>query len=469
MIRKQNKIFISALSLLLGLTVLTAAVPLPAYASNYEERLAELKEEQEEATARREEAEAKLAAMKEEQTALIEEKIALEQRNVAAEQEIGFIVAAIAVYDEKIADKEKDVEMAEQAEEIQLARYRSRVRAMEEGSGFKLITLVLNADSFADLLSAVDDYGSVMNADKKLYNELQDARENHEQIEEEYRELKADCEEKQQELEAQKKALEEQIIASEVRILEMTQQIGEAEEEVAAMEQLEEEAAAATVKYIEDYKRAQAAAAAAAAAAAQAAQAQAQAQSQAAASQGQAQVEGGIVIDSSGEAAGIVIGAEIPSSSAQTPAQQTPVQQAPADNGTGFAWPFPGHTIITSKFGYRASTGSFHSGIDIDGYQSAGSPIVAAQAGTVIMASYNGAYGNCIVIDHGSYSTLYAHLNSMSVGVGASVAKGSTIGGVGNTGTCYGLDGVHLHFEVIVGGAQTDPLPYLSGYGYSFY
>ena len=47
-----------------------------------------------------------------------------------------------------------------------------------------------------------------------------------------------------------------------------------------------------------------------------------------------------------------------------------------------------------------------------------GSPIVAADGGTVIRAEYYGGYGNCIIIDHGNgFTTLYAHLSSMYVGV----------------------------------------------------
>ena len=90
-----------------------------------------------------------------------------------------------------------------------------------------------------------------------------------------------------------------------------------------------------------------------------------------------------------------------------------------------------------------------------------GAAIVAADGGTVIKAEYSGGYGNCIIIDHGGgMSTLYAHLNSMSVGVGSSVSQGQTIGGVGNSGTTYGADGIHLHFEVRINGQTRNPAYY---------
>ena len=96
--------------------------------------------------------------------------------------------------------------------------------------------------------------------------------------------------------------------------------------------------------------------------------------------------------------------------------------------------------------------------------------VLAAYDGEVVAVSYTAAMGNYVMIDHGGgIVTLYAHLNSMSVGVGSSVSQGQTIGGVGNTGTVYGADGVHLHFEVRVNGSTTDPLNYIGGYPHSFY
>ena len=470
---KNKNIFRTFAALLIAAAMLVSIAPQPAYADDFEDKLAELQAAEEEATAKREEAEEKLEALKDEQDAIVEEKIALEERNAAASEEITNIEEQIALYDEKIEAKKKDVEAAQQAEATQLARYRTRVRAMEESGSFSIITLILNADSFSSLLASIDDYESVMNADTKLYQELQDAREEHQQIEQEYEELRADCEEKKTELEEKKADLEEQIADSVERLQELTDEINAAEEELESMEAAEAAAAAASADFVAEYYRKKAAAEAAAAAAARAVvQAAQDAASAGVIIEDGVSEEGGYVVegaDTGSSGVTIITDENAATTTTTTTTTTTSTTATAGDDGSGFAWPFPGHYIISSPFGYRASTGSYHTGIDIDGYQSAGSPIVAAQSGTVIMASYNGGYGNCVIIDHGSYSTLYAHLNYMSVSVGSTVSKGSTIGGVGNTGTCYGLDGVHLHFEVIVGGSQTDPLPYLSGYSYSFY
>ena len=132
-------------------------------------------------------------------------------------------------------------------------------------------------------------------------------------------------------------------------------------------------------------------------------------------------------------------------------------------NGGQFSWPVPGSQRITSQYGYRIhpvyKTKKFHSGIDIGaGY---GLNIVAAADGVVTLAATNGGYGKCIVINHGSgITTLYGHCSSLLVSSGESVSKGQVIAKVGSTGVSTGP---HLHFEVRINGATTNPLPYITG------
>jgi len=98
-----------------------------------------------------------------------------------------------------------------------------------------------------------------------------------------------------------------------------------------------------------------------------------------------------------------------------------------------------------------------HTGIDIAA--PSGAKIVAAGAGTVIFAGYNGGYGNCTMIDHGNgLVTLYGHQKRIVVSKGARVSAGTTIGYVGSTGMSTGA---HLHFEVRVNGTPTNPQNYL--------
>jgi murein DD-endopeptidase MepM/ murein hydrolase activator NlpD len=136
-------------------------------------------------------------------------------------------------------------------------------------------------------------------------------------------------------------------------------------------------------------------------------------------------------------------------------AQATVTYSTSADStpsASGFIWPVSGPVV--SAFGWR--WGRMHEGIDIAaGY---GAPIVAAASGVVIYAGWMGGYGNLIIVDHGGgIATAYAHQSSFAIGGGA-VSQGQTIGYIGCTGHCFGP---HLHFEVRMNGAAVDPLGYL--------
>jgi murein DD-endopeptidase MepM/ murein hydrolase activator NlpD len=83
-------------------------------------------------------------------------------------------------------------------------------------------------------------------------------------------------------------------------------------------------------------------------------------------------------------------------------------------------------------------------------------PVIAANAGTVLSASWLGIYGNCIVLDHGmGVQSLYGHLMSFDVKVGDHVARGQTIGLSDSTGLA---GGDHLHFTMLVGGRMVNPV-----------
>ena len=131
--------------------------------------------------------------------------------------------------------------------------------------------------------------------------------------------------------------------------------------------------------------------------------------------------------------------------------------------GGVFAWPTPGYTRITSKYGMRTHpiTGVYklHTGVDIGAPM--GANFVAANDGIVVKAGYNGAYGNMVIIDHGGgIQTLYAHGSEIMVNVGDIVKKGETVVlKVGSTGYSTGA---HAHFEVRINGKVTDPMPYIT-------
>jgi murein DD-endopeptidase MepM/ murein hydrolase activator NlpD len=117
----------------------------------------------------------------------------------------------------------------------------------------------------------------------------------------------------------------------------------------------------------------------------------------------------------------------------------------------------------SSKFGNRRSYNGgeylyFHTGLDFCGQ--VGHPIYAAASGVVVFADSLTVRGKATMIDHGwGIYTAYMHQSEILVSVGEHVEKGQLIGTVGNTGR---VEGPHLHFEVLVGGVQVDPLDWLN-------
>ena len=124
-----------------------------------------------------------------------------------------------------------------------------------------------------------------------------------------------------------------------------------------------------------------------------------------------------------------------------------------------FRWPTSGR--ITSYFGGRKSPGGIgstnHKGLDIAAPR--GTPIYAADGGTVVHAGWMGGYGYTVRIDHNNgKQTYYAHNSKLLVSVGQHVYKGQQIAKMGSTGNSTGN---HCHFEVRINGVAKNPMSYL--------
>jgi peptidoglycan DL-endopeptidase CwlO len=135
----------------------------------------------------------------------------------------------------------------------------------------------------------------------------------------------------------------------------------------------------------------------------------------------------------------------------------TPGPAGPIKRGSGgFIWPVNGP--IVSPFGMR--WGRLHAGVDIA--VPTGTSVRASAAGTVAFTqpeASSGGYGNYTCINHGGgISTCYAHQERFLVSAGQHVSQGQVIGISDCTGHCFGP---HVHFEVRVNGAPVDPLGYL--------
>lgn len=120
------------------------------------------------------------------------------------------------------------------------------------------------------------------------------------------------------------------------------------------------------------------------------------------------------------------------------------------DSGSSMVWPTEGHRI-TQYYSWR------HTGLDIA--NKTGTPLYAAEAGTVEYSGWSNGYGYNVLVNHGGgKKTRYAHASKLYVKVGDKVARGEQIAAMGSTGWSTGP---HIHFEVIVNGVKQNPLNYI--------
>ena len=126
-----------------------------------------------------------------------------------------------------------------------------------------------------------------------------------------------------------------------------------------------------------------------------------------------------------------------------------------------FANPVKDTFRFTSQFGFRRDpkTGGrrMHSGVDFAA--GSGTPLYATADGVVVHSGWQSAYGRLVKIQHEfGIETRYAHMSKLRVKVGQRVSRGQRIGDMGASGR---VTGVHLHYEVRVGGKAVNPMIYI--------
>ena len=371
-----------------------------------QEEIDELRKERIAIAEEHEEKQAKVDELEEQKASVVEKKKAMDERNEFARKEIESIEREISLYDQIIAEEAIKVEQAKAAEEKQLERYRTRVRAMEEYGEINYLSLILRVSSLSELLTAMDDAGDIMKSDQELYDDYMAARENTEAVKAEYESYKAELEEEEDVLLARKAELEKDIDEAAQLIRDLEEDIDKRNKELNDLLLAEIEVAERIDQLVAEQEQERMAAA----------------------------MQSGASVSGSGS----------------------------------WAWPCPGCSYITSRFGNRFhpifGEWRYHSGLDIGaGY---GSAVTASDGGTVIMADVNGGYGNCVMINHGNgFYTLYGHLSGYAVSEGDAVGQGQVIGYVGDTGWATGP---HLHFEIRSGSTKLDPEEVGGFYGLTY-
>lgn len=355
----------------------------------------------------------KVDSMEKEQSRYLDRKAVLDEKIACTGEEITVIQQEIDLYAAQIEETTAQLDLAKRTESRQFTRLRSRMRNMEETGTLSYVNVLLNANSFSDLLGKVTDISEIMHYDQNLQTEYVNAREDVQQLTAQLEEAKEKQCAIQEELTLKQEQMEAQTVVAYEMIAAIESDLDTYGEELAANEAAE----AALQKDIDALMAKLAAEEAARKAAEEAAK-----------------------------------------------RANQPVTPSPSIGATGsYKWPVDCY-VITSEYGYRVhplqQTTKFHAGVDI-GAQS-GQPIYAADTGVVATAATNDSYGNYVLINHGGgNATLYAHMSSMAVSGNQSVTKGQVIGYVGSTGWSTGP---HLHFEIRSGGSTVNPLQFFSGY-----
>ena len=124
-------------------------------------------------------------------------------------------------------------------------------------------------------------------------------------------------------------------------------------------------------------------------------------------------------------------------------------------------WPVSGGRVVRRFGRYTDSyTGKRANSMGIDISVNFGAPIRAVAPGTVKLSEFISGYGQTVAIEHGPYTTVYAHADKLLVRRGQRVTAGQEIGRSGNTGLTSGAENM-LTFEVRYNGTPQDPIPWM--------
>lgn len=314
---------------------------------------------------------------------------------------------------EKIKKTQKKLKNAKESIEIQYDDMKLRIKYMYENGDTQMMDLLLNSGSFTDFLNKAEYITELSQYDRKMLNKLKETKKEIADAKSTLKKEEKSLVAMQEQQKSDKAALESLSASKQQELAQYDELISHNEDTAKALEDeisaQERRVAAAEQESIEAAKRAE----------------------------------------------------QQTQNKPSYPTPSTPT--TPSHNATvsGFTWPLPGYTYVSSDYGYRSDpfTGAtaYHSGIDMPA--PSGTPIVAAASGTVEWANYSSTAGNWIGINHGNgVYTVYMHMSALVVSAGTSVSAGQTIGLVGTTGSSTGN---HLHFSVRKNGSYVNPWDYV--------
>ena len=351
------------------------------------------------------------------------------------DQEIGLLHAQIININEQIsafsvliADKQDELDHAEERYETLNEEYKVRIRSMEEEGSLSYWEVLFKANNFSDLLDRLNMVEEIAASDNRRLKELSEATKTVEIAREELAVEKADLEETKNELHETQAELDEKRVEADELINQLIAKGEEIEGLKEELENKDQEILDEIAQKEKEYN-------------------EAKHQEWLAYMATYTTVPPATTAPSNGGSSGTSGG----SSGGGT------------SGGGSATWLRPcSYTRLTSPFGWRKSptTGAstYHQGVDLSA--PAGTPIYATRAGIVTTATYGSAAGYYVTINHGDgFSSIYMHMTNYVVSAGQAVSAGQLIGYVGKTGVATGN---HLHFGIAYNGAYVNPCAYVS-------
>lgn len=358
---------------------------------------------------------------------LIAQKNVVDQEIQLLNTQIININEQISAYNLLIADKQDELDTAEDRLEALNQENKERIRTMEEEGEVSYWEVLFKANSFSDLLDRLNMVEEIAASDKRRLQELSDAANKVEEAQAELETEKGELETTKKDLDDTQAEMNEKNKESEALLQELLQKA----DDLQALEEECKEQENAFLKQI----------------AAMEVQFNAAKQREweawKATSVPPTTQAGGTGGSSSGGTSGSSGG---------------------GSGGSG-GWLVPcSYTSITSPFGNRVSPTSgastYHQGVDLD--TGTGDPVYASRAGVVTVAGWGNAAGNYVQINHqDGFSSIYMHLSSSCVSAGQIVSAGQLIGATGATGI---TTGDHLHFGISYNGVYVNPCNYVALY-----
>ena len=402
------------------LTLMLSLLPTPASAASSSEirkQINALKEEKEAIKDKIEEVQGQYEENENEIVDLMERKSVIDQEVQLLNEQVENINDQLKAFNLLIADKQDELDNAEERYQQLNDDNKLRIRTMEEEGELSYWEVLFKANNFSDLLDRLNMVEEIAASDNRRLQELADAANNVVEAQQELEVEKEDMEKTKEELDSTQAELDAKVQES----MDLLQELLSKGDELTA---LQEEYEAMEAEFLEQIA--------------------------------QKEVEYSAAKQAEWEA---YMATYVP------PTTEGGSGGSGGSGGTsgGGGWVRPcSYTSITSPFGYRESptTGAstYHQGVDLD--TGTGWSVVAARAGVVIAASYSSSAGYYVQIDHqDGFRSIYMHLSSIGASVGQIVSAGTYIGATGATGIATGD---HLHFGISLNGVYVNPCNYVA-------